>query len=259
MAIFYIDALTFDLATSIYSDISLSTLAPDGYYSFNGFYRQQTSGVLITPTINCIPPNTIIANNDSYSSIVTQGYNGGNILSNDTLGSSGATINNVTITQISSTSPNVNINPNLGTVIVAAGSSVGTYSIIYQICEKNMPLNCDSGIVTFTVNPLPYTKCYDYDTSCLLACNPSGAVSNSYYVKVGPQSCNPPYLAIGPFTYQTIYSPDKPLIGGSQLYSNAGMTTPVSFTFMQMTTQSDKFVEINAGIVDVLSPVGSPC
>ncbi len=53
MAIYYIDALTFSAATAVYTNIGLDTHAPDGFYSFSGFWRQQSSGVLINPATNC--------------------------------------------------------------------------------------------------------------------------------------------------------------------------------------------------------------
>ncbi len=53
MANFYINAETFELATSIYIDIGLSTLAPDGFYSTNNTYRQQINGNLL----NLLPCN----------------------------------------------------------------------------------------------------------------------------------------------------------------------------------------------------------
>ena len=43
---YYIDSNSFNTATSVYSDVALSTKAPDGYYSFNGVYRRQLFGKL---------------------------------------------------------------------------------------------------------------------------------------------------------------------------------------------------------------------
>ena len=43
---YYIDSNSFNTATSVYSDVALSTKAPDGYYSFNGVYRRQLFGEL---------------------------------------------------------------------------------------------------------------------------------------------------------------------------------------------------------------------
>tara|TARA_R110002020_G_scaffold33402_5_gene101733 strand:- start:336 stop:1577 length:1242 start_codon:yes stop_codon:yes gene_type:complete len=43
---YYINASTFNDATIIYTDATLTTVAPDGVYQFNGIHRTLTSGVL---------------------------------------------------------------------------------------------------------------------------------------------------------------------------------------------------------------------
>ena len=102
--------------------------------------------------------------------MVTTGFTGGNILANDTLGGSAATTSNVAITQISTTTPSVNINTTNGSVIVGTGTTVGTHTVVYKICEKAHTGNCDTANVVVTINPLPYTQCMNFDTTCALAC-----------------------------------------------------------------------------------------
>lgn len=58
---YYIDSSSFNTATSVYLDLSLSNKAPDGFYSFEGIYRQQLYGLLQdvvsctgTPIVNCV-------------------------------------------------------------------------------------------------------------------------------------------------------------------------------------------------------------
>jgi hypothetical protein len=46
---FYIDAEFLELATGIWTDAERTTLAPDGYYSAFGTYRQMLSGELLSP------------------------------------------------------------------------------------------------------------------------------------------------------------------------------------------------------------------
>jgi uncharacterized protein (TIGR02145 family) len=53
MAIYYIDTVSFDLATAVWAENTLTTKAPDGFYSFGGDYRQQVGGLLGT-TIPCL-------------------------------------------------------------------------------------------------------------------------------------------------------------------------------------------------------------
>lgn len=45
---YYLNGTTLTTSTNIYSDAALTTPAPDGYYSQNGFYREAVGGVLGT-------------------------------------------------------------------------------------------------------------------------------------------------------------------------------------------------------------------
>ena len=91
--------------------------------------------------------------------ILPNGSSGGvavaNVLSNDTLNGVPATLDTVLLSQLSSTSPNISLNPNTGAVLVAPGTAAGTYYLIYQICEKLNPNNCTSDIVTIQVGAAP--------------------------------------------------------------------------------------------------------
>ncbi|TRZ76714.1 MAG: HYR domain-containing protein, partial [Bacteroidetes bacterium] len=93
----------------------------------------------------------ITANDDTGA--VVNGLLGGlslvNVLSNDLVNCNIADLNNVNLSFVSSTNPNVTLS---GTnVEVAPGTPEGTYFLTYQICEKVNPANCDEGIVTVTV------------------------------------------------------------------------------------------------------------
>jgi hypothetical protein len=43
---YYLNAASLALATAVYTDAGLTTLAPDGFYSDNSIVREQVSGVL---------------------------------------------------------------------------------------------------------------------------------------------------------------------------------------------------------------------
>ena len=45
---YYLDAATLTLATAVYTDAGLTTLAPDGFYGNGSIVREQVSGVLQT-------------------------------------------------------------------------------------------------------------------------------------------------------------------------------------------------------------------
>jgi len=75
-----------------------------------------------------------------------------NVFTNDTLG--GSAVNpadlNVQVTTPAS-NPNVQMNVGTGVVSVAPGTPAGSYTIVYEICERTNPTNCDSATVTVTV------------------------------------------------------------------------------------------------------------
>lgn len=63
-SIYYINTNDFSTATAVYTDIALSTKAPDGFYSFNGLYRKQVYGKLEN-VANCsggaVPVNCVVS------------------------------------------------------------------------------------------------------------------------------------------------------------------------------------------------------
>jgi large repetitive protein len=74
-------------------------------------------------------------------------------MANDTFGLIAASYTYVNLAQISSTNPGVSLNANTGAVSVAAGTSAGSYQLIYRICQLTRLDNCDDGVVQVTVNP----------------------------------------------------------------------------------------------------------
>ncbi|MEZ5468309.1 MAG: Calx-beta domain-containing protein [Lysobacterales bacterium] len=86
---------------------------------------------------------------------VANGASGGtavpNVLVNDTLDGAPATLANVTVTQVSTSNPNITLNPASGAVSVASATPAGTYTVVYQICEQLNPTNCDTSSVAVTV------------------------------------------------------------------------------------------------------------
>ena len=87
--------------------------------------------------------------------------NAGNVLSAnptnpDTLNGNPVTIAQVNLTIVTAATsiggaPVPTINTTTGQVSVPAGTPAGTYAIVYSICEKLNPSNCDSATVTITV------------------------------------------------------------------------------------------------------------
>jgi YVTN family beta-propeller protein len=73
-----------------------------------------------------------------------------NVRSNDTLG--GVRVSNAnTVLAVSSQSPALSLDLSSGAVSVAAGTSVGSYQLVYRLCELQSPSNCDDATVNITI------------------------------------------------------------------------------------------------------------
>ncbi|WP_293871669.1 hypothetical protein, partial [Flavobacterium sp.] len=117
-----------------------------------------------TATVTVTVSNaTIIAQDDAIAggNGTTGTPNAGNVLNNngngnDTLNGTNALISqvNITITTPASSiggAPVPSIDTATGIVSVPAGTPAGTYTIVYNLCEKLNPANCDPATVTITV------------------------------------------------------------------------------------------------------------
>ena len=76
-----------------------------------------------------------------------------NVLVNDTLNGSPVTGSQVITSFVSSTNPGVTLLGN--SVLVAAGTPPGSYTLTYGICETANPTNCDTAVATVVVNSAP--------------------------------------------------------------------------------------------------------
>ena len=114
-----------------------------------------------TVTVN-VASNTITPADDDFSAykvehpttqtVVSNGANHVNILTNDKLGSrTGLTKNEVTITQTTPANPHVNIDITNGEVDVQAGTPAGEYTVKYKITEIGQPASAASAEKTVTV------------------------------------------------------------------------------------------------------------
>ncbi len=73
-----------------------------------------------------------------------------NVLANDTFAGGAATASNVTL-RVVTADPVLSLQ-GAGSVVVAAGASVGVHVLTYEICETVNPGNCDSATATVTVS-----------------------------------------------------------------------------------------------------------
>ncbi|RYD94667.1 MAG: DUF11 domain-containing protein, partial [Sphingobacteriales bacterium] len=108
-----------------------------------------TTAAVINVTVTA---STVIAlDNTGTINGLTGGVAIPNILDNDTFNGQAAGLSNVTINQVSSTSPAVRINSN-GEAIVDPGTPAGTYTIVYRIADKVVPANSSQANVIITVS-----------------------------------------------------------------------------------------------------------
>jgi YVTN family beta-propeller protein len=111
-------------------------------------------GVVHDSTVALVP-YAIVAADDSAAATTAGSTAVASVLANDQLGGIHVTTAHVTLSQQSSTSEGVALDPATGAVNVAAGSEVGTHTLVYRICEIAASSNCDDATVTVTVR-LPY-------------------------------------------------------------------------------------------------------
>ncbi|RZK72006.1 MAG: DUF11 domain-containing protein, partial [Pedobacter sp.] len=107
-----------------------------------------------TATVTITVTSGAIAANPDTGTIL--GFAGGtiqmNILANDTYnGGNPATIANVTINQLATENPNINIDPTNGKVIVQPRTLPGVYTLTYQITDKLDPANKATTTVVITI------------------------------------------------------------------------------------------------------------
>ena len=122
----------------------------------------------------------IVANDDTFGVVYgASDVTAGNILLNDTLNGSPATLTTVTITQLSTTNAGVSIS---GTnVVVAGGTARGTYTLTYKICSIANSTLCATGTVTINTalitDPKGFTAyCWNNYVGNILGTNSGGPV-----------------------------------------------------------------------------------
>jgi hypothetical protein len=112
------------------------------------------NGLAIVPDATAaLVPYVIDAVDDGATVSTAGGTAVENVLTNDRLGAIRVTTATVTLTQQSSTSEGVTLDPATGAVTVAAGTAVGIHALVYRLCETAAPSNCDDATVTVTVRP----------------------------------------------------------------------------------------------------------
>jgi gliding motility-associated-like protein len=74
----------------------------------------------------------------------------GNVLTNDTLNGNPTKLEEITISLVSGGNSNITLDA-IGNINVQSGISSGSFVLVYQICEKLNPTNCDTASITISV------------------------------------------------------------------------------------------------------------
>jgi len=104
-----------------------------------------------TPTITATPDTFTITTGTSTSSVID----------NDHIGTATTTTSTVSIGVVTGATPKTpgantpTLNPTDGTITVPNNTPAGTYSIVYQICEKLNPGNCSTATIIVVVPAQP--------------------------------------------------------------------------------------------------------
>ena len=101
-----------------------------------------------------VNPYMLAAVNDTgWASPSTGGTAVANVLANDSLSGTRATLSNVSLSQVSVAPASAGITLDLGdgSVKVARGTALGTYALVYQLCDKTALANCARATAIITV------------------------------------------------------------------------------------------------------------
>jgi hypothetical protein len=169
--------------------ISIPAGTPAGNYTIDYQICEKLNPTNCDPAIVYITVSApaIIAQDDIIAggNGINGNTNAGNVLSNngngaDTLNGNPVAINQVNLTITTPATP-INggfvpvIDVTTGQISIPAGTPAGNYTIVYQICEKLNPSNCDPATVYITVTA-PAIVAVDNDFS--IECSSSSTLGN---------------------------------------------------------------------------------
>ncbi len=153
--------LTLNTATgTVSADASVGTGAHSLTYRICSTSSSACDEAVVTASI---PAPVVRANNDTGAlSGATGGVAVANVLANDLYGSAQATLANVTLALVSSSSAAITLNTATGAVNIAQGSANGNYALNYRICDRTITSNCSVATVSVNVRPNTIDAVNDY-------------------------------------------------------------------------------------------------
>ncbi len=151
------------IAVTVSAPVAAAGASVTNYASIDptGGTSPPAPGAGCTPASSCASsgPNTVIyINAVSASGTAIAGTAStpiANVAANDTVNGSPAalgTTGNATVAQSGTWPAGITLNTTTGAVTTTAAVPPGTYSIVYQLCDKNTPPDCATATDTVTVN-----------------------------------------------------------------------------------------------------------
>jgi|GEM_PF-1211985 len=160
--------------------IDVAAGTPAGSYNLTYQICETLNPANCDTAVVTVPVAVIDATNDTGSTV--NGFVGGeslaDVLANDTLNGSPASLSDVNLSQLSTTNSGVTLDETTGEVDVAAGTPAGSYIVTYQICDKSNPTFCDSADVSVLVST-PAINAVDDSSSAV-----NGTVGDSNVLNV---------------------------------------------------------------------------
>uniref|UniRef100_UPI0025D66BA7 DUF7507 domain-containing protein n=1 Tax=uncultured Pedobacter sp. TaxID=246139 RepID=UPI0025D66BA7 len=143
--------VTLDLTTG---KVNVAPNTPAGTYTLvyqieDKLNPGQTKTANVTITVGA--PALVVTNDSGNANGFTGGTAVTNVLDNDTYNGSPVTLNEVNLSQVSTTNPNVTLDVTTGKVNVAPNTPAGTYTLVYQIEDKLNPGQTKTATITITV------------------------------------------------------------------------------------------------------------
>ena len=228
------------------------SVSPNGTYTFTatipGKYTYyiptcapgQSTGCPLTPlVITVLDPtatnNKPVVNND-IATTPTGSSTTVNVLANDKAGNTGGTLNPSTVTIANSPAHgSATVNPTTGAVTYTpAAGYVGSDSLVYNVCDNATPVNCQTGVVYFTVTPAtsPATTYANADFATIVS-SPNGTNNVNGNVLINDKNTGgntlTASLVSGPTSAQGTFSLNA---DGSYTFTPApGFSGPVVITY----------------------------
>ncbi|OYU97188.1 MAG: hypothetical protein CFE21_02545 [Bacteroidetes bacterium B1(2017)] len=245
------------ILNTITGKISVFPYTPAGVYT----YEYRICDTLNTSncdtglvTVNVLAP-PIIATNDVAS---VNGYTGANnilnVLANDSLNNTHASLTSVYLSLHSAaTHANLSLNLSTGMISLAPKTPAGVYSLVYKICDTLNPLSCDTGVVTITV------------TAPILKAKPDFANVNGYIGNAGlvnvfaNDSLNGTAINIGAIKLTIHVAPSDARISLDTITGLVSVGAPLSaglytFTYMLTDTLNPSNIDTAVVSINVTSP-----